>query len=254
MSENWFQTFFNGLYADVLPRTFEEDATTQQAGIVRDLLQLSPGQRVLDIPCGMGRLTLPLARMGHRMTGVDLTASYIDAATVSAREQEEDVRFIRRDMREIEFEDEFDAALNWFGSFGYFSDDDNLLFAERVLRALRPGGRFLVEGMNKSWLLTHFLPRTEQEINGVHILHENEWDADSNRVRSTWTLSRGARSETHSLLIRVFNGGDLRALLRRAGFGETALYGGYPPVGRLTRHSRRLIAVSRKPQEESGGR
>ena len=252
MANEWFQTFFDGLYADVLPRTFEEQATLEQAGILRDLLQLKPGADVLDVPCGVGRLTLPLARMGYRMTGVDLTAGYIEAAGAAAREQECGARFVRRDMREIEFEGEFTAAFNWFGSFGYFSDDENLQFAKRVLRALRPGGRFLIEGMNKSRLLTHFLPRTEQEINGVHILHENGWDADTDRVRSTWTLSRGTRSETHRLLIRVFNGGDLRALLRRAGFRDTILCGGYPPVGRLTRHSRRLIAVSRKPEEESG--
>lgn len=148
-ASEWYRHFFDGLYAEVLPKTFDGPRTLRQARTVKRLLRVRRGQRVLDIPCGQGRLTIPLAVMGLRMTGVDLTALYIRCARRQGKRAGLDVHFLQCDMREIDFDGEFHAAFNWFGSFGYFSDADNLAFTRRVLRALRPGGRFLVEGLNK---------------------------------------------------------------------------------------------------------
>jgi 2-polyprenyl-3-methyl-5-hydroxy-6-metoxy-1,4-benzoquinol methylase len=246
----WFERFFDGLYARVLPSTFDDAATLRQARTVKRLLKLRRGQRVLDIPCGMGRLTIPLARMGMAMTGVDLTASYLRRARGRARQEGLDIRLVQSDMRDIESVEEFDAAFNWFGSFGYFSDEGNLAFCRRVFRALRPGGRFLVEGVNRSWLLAHFLARTEQILGGVHIVHRNRWDEKAGRVISTWTLTRGKVTERHTIRMRTFSGAEMRALLHAAGFREVRLFT-HSPFGRFTRHSRRLIAVGTRPM---GGR
>ena len=240
----WFETFFDGLYARVLPKSHDDGATLEQARLVKRLLRLRKGQRALDVPCGMGRITLPLARMGVEMTGVDLTAVYLRRARRAARKAGLDVRWVHSDMREIDFEGKFHGAVNWFGSFGYFSDADNLAFARRVCRALRPGSRFLVEGVNKSWLLAHFRPRMEHRVGGVRITQESRWRARTNRVRSTWTFHRGKATEAHQIVMRIFNGAELRALLREAGFRDVELC--TRPYGRFTRHSRRLLAVARK--------
>lgn len=249
--QEWYQTFFPGLYARVLPATFSEAETLGQARLVKRLLRLRRGQRVLDIPSGQGRLTIPLAAMGLTMTGVDLTPSYIRRARRLAREAGVDVRFHARDMREIEFEEEFHAAFNWFSSFGYFSDAGNLLVCRRVLRALKPGGLFLIDVINKTWLLTHFIDRQVQTIGGVHIRSQSEWNERTKRVTSCWTLSWGRVVEQCSFSLRLFDASAIRKLLHQAGFREIQLYG-RPPTGRLTRHSRRLIAVGRRPRGTSG--
>ena len=242
----WYERFFDGLYGQVLPATFTEVQTRKQLAIVRRLLRPRKGQRVLDIPCGMGRLTIPLARGGLKMTGVELSPSYVRRARRAARGLGPAIRFVKADMRCIDFDGEFDAAFNWFGSFGYFSDADNLRFARRVLAALRPGGRFLVEGLNKSWLRTHFVPSREEVVGDVRIKHRGRWNKSQTRMLDTWTLSKGTATERHTASIRMFDGGELRALLRAAGFREIELLG-YPPVTRLTRHSRRLIALATRP-------
>ncbi len=242
----WYQRFFDGLYAKVLPKTFDEAITLKQARIVKRLLKLRKGQRVLDIPCGLGRIALPLARAGVNVTGVDLTGSYIRRARKQAKAEDLNIEFIHSDMRHISFDAEFDAAFNFFGSFGYFSDADNLAFAKRVFLALKPGGRFLVEGINKSWLLAHFRQRGEQTIGGIRIIHQHHWNAKTSRVGDTWTFCQGRKKERHRLSMRIYNGSEMRSLLRTAGFRDIKLYGA-PPLGRFTRHSRRLIAVARRP-------
>ena len=147
------------------------------------MLKKRKGMKVLDIPCGMGRLTIPVAKMGLALTGVDLTESYIRRARREARKQGVDARFVCRDMRKIEFEEEFDAAFNWFTSIGYFNDAEEPAFCSRVLRALKPGGRFLVETMNKSWLLAHFLSRSGETIGGGR-LPGVQRGLDSERARA----------------------------------------------------------------------
>lgn len=249
-SRSWHETFFDGLYDQVLAALFEPNRSRKEARLVKRLACLRKGQRVLDVPCGQGRLTLPLAEMGLQMTGVDRTASYLRQARRTARERGFELRFDCVDMREIGFDGEFDAAFNWFGSFGYFSDHDNLRFFGRVFRALKPRGRFLVEGLNKSWLLANFKSRREEEVGGVIVRHHAQWDAQKNRILDTWTLTSRGRTERYRVDIRIYNGTELRSLLRSAGFHDIQLYG-YPPIGRLTRHSRRWIAVARRPV--SGG-
>jgi SAM-dependent methyltransferase len=243
----WYERFFDGLYARVLPNTWDDEKTLAQTRTIRKLLRLRKGQFVLDCPCGYGRVTLPLAQMGLRMTGVDLTAKYLARARRDARKAGLDVRYVHSDMRRISFDGEFHAAFNWFGSFGYFSDADNLAFCRAVFRALRPGGRFLIEGPNKSFVLSHFRPKVEHNLGGVRIDTRNRWNARTNRVHSTWTFRRGKRTERHTLTMRLFNGAELRALLRQAGFRDVQLHQ-RDPLGRFTRHSKRLVGVGRKPK------
>ncbi len=242
----WYETFFDGLYGQVLADSSRDEGAAEQARLVKRLLEARKGQRVLDVPCGEGRLTIPLARMGLEMTGVDFTQRYLRRGRRLARQEGLEVRWVHGDMRDVDFTDEFHGAFNWFGSFGYFSDADNLRVCQRVLAALRPGGRFLIEGINKSWLLTH-LRRTDDSLHGkVRIVTRNRWDPRTHRIHSTWTLSKGNRTERHKIVMRIFNGGDIRTLLRAAGFRDVRL--STRPHGRFTRHSRRLIAVGRKPR------
>ena len=244
MSE-WFEKFFDGLYAKILDKQFDEAATLRHVCVVKQALKLRKGQRVLDVPCGLGRLTIPLARMGMAMTGVDLMEAYVRRAARRAQRSGLDVRFIQSDMRDITFDREFDAALNYFTSIGYFSDEDNLAFCRKVFDALKPGGRFLVETMNASWVLTHFREKSSRMISGVRIIDCGRWDARRRRVISTWTLRKGDTVRRRRVSVRLYTGPELRALLRAAGFRDIVFYG-YPPLGRLTRHSKRLIAVARR--------
>ncbi|MFH0962390.1 MAG: class I SAM-dependent methyltransferase [Planctomycetota bacterium] len=242
----WFNRFFPGLYTRVLPKTFDEATTLSHARLVKRLLRVRRGASILDVPCGMGRITLPLAEMGLVMTGVDLTGSYLARARRDARKRGLDVRFIESDMRRIDFDREFTAAFNWFGSFGYFSDADNLAFCRAVFRTLNAGGRFLIEGLNKSWMLSHFRERMEHKIGGVRITTRNRWNDRTQRTHSLYTFSRGKTTETILLKMRIFNGADIRMLLRAAGFRTVTLFG-WPPLQPFTRHSRRIIAVATKP-------
>jgi len=230
----------------VLASQFDPETSFEQACMVKRLLRARKGQRVLDVPCGKGRLTIPLAALGLQMSGVDLTQSYIRTARRHAKKQGVNVQFLRSDMRDIDFDAAFHCVFNWFGSFGYFSDEDNLLFCKRVFKALKKGGRFLVEGPNKSWIQTHFRPQLQHNIGGVAIRISNRWDTKMQRIRGSYVFEKNGQRETQRTDMRIFNAAELRSLLEAAGFRDITFYG-RPPLARFTRHSRRMMAVARKP-------
>ncbi len=102
-----------------------------------DLLDPRPGERVLDLGCGDGRLSAVLAARGARVVGIDLSPDMVAAA----RARGLDAR--RMDAAELDFEAAFDAvfsnaALHWMGA-----RMDAVLAG--VYRALVPGGRFVGE-------------------------------------------------------------------------------------------------------------
>ncbi len=253
-SSEWFHRFFDGLYGRVLAGAFRPETTLRQARLVKKLLGLRKGHRALDCPCGQGRLTIPLAGMGLEMTGLDITAPFLRQGRAEAARQGVKVKFLHQDMRRIDFDGEFDAIFNWFTSFGYFSDRENLEFCRRARRALKPGGQVLFEVLNKTWVLSHFQPGHDEVKNGVRIVSRCRWDKRANRMHNVWKLSQGRRSETLRFNMRIYSGPELRALLRQAGFREVRLWAhSSKGVGKLIRHSRRFIAIARKTGDRETG-
>ena len=147
---DWFQGFFDHDWIDLLsPGHAGDDRTEKEVAFLTERLALMPGAAILDLACGHGRHSIALARLGYTVTGVDLSAPSLERARAATAAQGVDVRFVHADMRAIDFEAEFDAVVNLWSSFGYFADsaDDERVLAN-VARALRPGGAFVLEGVN----------------------------------------------------------------------------------------------------------
>ena len=137
-------------YADQISAGSDTDAE-----LVWRLLELEPGLRVLDVPCGEGRISGRLAGMGCEVVGVDYTEAWVELA----RKQYPGATFEVADMRSLAYDQEFDAVVNWFTSFGYFDPQTNDDVLARFARALRPGGRLLIE-LHNPWRLQRLLAQT----------------------------------------------------------------------------------------------
>ena len=114
-------------------------------------LALAPGQRLLDLTCGPGLYTVPLAERGLAVTGVD----FGPASIAHARQQAEAVgvaercTFIEADVRDYEpAAGVFDAALFLYGQLAVFPRHEAAALLAKAARALRPGGRLVVELLN----------------------------------------------------------------------------------------------------------
>jgi SAM-dependent methyltransferase len=212
-----------------------------EAEFVKKALHLRSGQSVLDCPCGSGRVSVPLAKMGLQVTGIDFKPEFIRFARQEVGSHGSGGNFIAMDMREIAFEGRFHAAFNWRGSFGYFSDVENALVLHRLARSLRPGGRLLIDQPNRESLLRHF-----QRVVHGEIEIRNRWDRPAQRVYSTWTTTRKGKRLSSKMSIRLHTPAQLRDMFASEGLGIEAAFGGYKgqPFGRA---SKRMIMIGRKP-------
>lgn len=102
-------------------------------------LRLVPGIRVLDVACGTGNLTLPAARTGAEVIGVDIAPNLLDQARTRAEAEGLNARFDEGDAEKLPYPDaSFDAVISMFGVM--FAPRPELSAAE-LLRVCRPGGR-----------------------------------------------------------------------------------------------------------------
>jgi cyclopropane fatty-acyl-phospholipid synthase-like methyltransferase len=203
-------------------------------------LCLKPGSRILDIPCGDGRLSLHLARAGMKVTGIDLNRGFVETARSRFREEKLRGTFVIRDMRDIHFQSGFDAVICWRNSFGYFSDGDNRLFLSSLAASLVPGGRILVDQANRECLLRYHRPGMSEMKRWIDI---TSWDGERQRFESekTWRET----GEKYRVSVRLYTRGQFEKMFRSCGLTPEAVYGDHEG-GRYRRNGPCLIAVGVK--------
>src|SRR4051794_26447798 len=144
---DWTQTFFSGFIVEA-QRQFPQQTETE-ADFLQRALALKPGDRVLDVPCGNGRLTNELAARGFAAQGVDLNPDFLQDARGEGAGRGVTGEFHERDMRDLPWASHFGAAFCFGNSFSSFNDEQNLRFLKAMWSALKPRGRFALE--------THFV-------------------------------------------------------------------------------------------------
>ena len=243
--KEWWQAFFRGSWVDFQLGMDKPESVRRAADFLEGACALEPESRILDAPCGDGRISRELARRGHRVTGVDITPAFVRAARRKAREEKLSGEWIQGDMRRAPARGAFDLSVCWWGSFGYFSEAQNLRHAKAMATALRPGGIAVIQTHSPETLFPRFVERNWEEFAGLLILSENHYDEDSGRIETDWTfIQDGKRRRAHSS-IRLYTVHELRALFRAAGFASFQTFGdmGGEPFGL---DSRRLIFAARK--------
>src|SRR5262249_50602003 len=116
-NSDWYRTLFSGLMIEAYRRI--PWPTAQDVECILKLLEPKSGAKILDVPCGNGRLAAPIAQKGYDVTGVDQCTEYLADARQAGSVA---TRFEQRDMRDLPWNGEFDCAYCWGNSFSYFGE------------------------------------------------------------------------------------------------------------------------------------
>lgn len=218
----WWDRFFRGPWLTVQQSGYPADRTSAEAAFVIDTLALAPGARVLDVPCGEGRHAIALAQRGLCTTGVDFNRHAIALARSRAAEQGVAPTFLEADAREFPLDDgPYDAAICFYGSFGYFDDSDNLRFAARVASALRTGGQFLIDTQVLETVLPRFSQRQwwwSSPAQDVLVAEDRSFDVATSRIEGVFHFHGDGVHASAPFSIRLYSVRELQDLLRCAGF------------------------------------
>ena len=225
MTDDWWSDFFNGLVVDFWRAAMTPEATRAEAAFLAERLLLSPGSRVLDVPCGDGRLALSLAERGCRVTGVDISEEFLSAGRARAEARGLDVTWRRAEMRDLPWREEFDAAYCAGSSFGYLDDAGNADFLSAVARTLLPGGRFFLDCKAAESILPAFRESYEMTVGDIRFASLNRYDPPTGKMENLYTISRGERVEEKRALTRIYTTSEILRLLSDAGFEAFETYG-----------------------------
>jgi SAM-dependent methyltransferase len=236
----WIHGFFDATYVQHLRAQWSDVLTRNQVAFAVKALGLRRGARVLDVPCGFGRHARLLARRGILVVGVDLSRAMLAEARRGGVEPR--LEFVRADMRRLGYEGEFDAVVNFYTSFGYFSPRENLDVLRRMARALKPGGGILIDHRDRD--RDERLPGRwwDRLPDGTLALQGVRFDRSTGRWSGEWIFvsPRGRRS-VRAIQHYVYTLTQWRHMFRAVGLHLTAAWSDYGRPYRRGRGPRLLI-------------
>jgi SAM-dependent methyltransferase len=226
MVTRWYETLFSGIVLDMWRSAVTPEQTRREADFLQQQLRRSPGARVLDVPCGLGRHAIELAGRGFRVTGVDLSKEAIAEARRTAAERGLEAEWLHADMRDLPPGGDFDGGYCFGNSFGYLDPEGTRAFVRAVAAALRPGGRFVLDyGLAAELVLPRLREREWAQFDDVLFLEENRYHAAESCVETAYTFIRGGKAETRTGLQWVYTVRELRELFASAGLTVEGLFG-----------------------------
>jgi SAM-dependent methyltransferase len=179
----------------------EEDAVAISAYLSEKGLR---GCKVLDVPCGIGRVAIPLARLGFQLAGVDLSPRLVDVANEKAASFKlpaGTARFLVGDMHDLVSRfapSSFDAVLNVFTSIGYGSEEDDLKFFRDAREVTKRGGLLLISGLrNRDYIARNPSQNVYEESGKLLVLDTYAFDSGRSREKGVWRfyLKRGGEKD-----------------------------------------------------------
>ncbi len=244
----WYKEWFGEEYLELYAHRDAGEADRHLDFVEQHLAPRLPEPRsVLDLACGGGRHTAALRGRGYRTLGIDLSLTLL---AVPPR-----VPCVAGDMRRLPFrEGTFDWVLNFFTSFGYFERErENFEVLEEFVRVLTPGGRFLIDFLNREVVLANLKAREVQEIAGRRVHIERWYDEDTRRINKRMRIEAPGgsgqttpSSQTYLESVRAYSRDEVTIGARWAGLVVDDLYGNFHGEP-FDLDSERLILVGHKP-------
>ena len=245
----WFDD--DSLWRELYPFMFPEERFRlgeQEVDKVARLAGMADqaDRAVLDLCCGPGRHSVPLAQRGMRVTAVDRTRFLLERARERAHQAGLAVEFVEADMRDFRRPGAFDLTLSLFTSFGYFDQrEEDLRVLRNVQASLKPDGVLVIDVVGKEWLARHFQQTRSRSLpDGTLLVERSKVVDDWTRIENEWILVRDGRARTFRFRLSVYSGQELKDWLAGAGFAEVTLYGDLDRAP-YDREASRLIAVAR---------
>ncbi len=193
--------------------------------------------RILELCCGTGRLTIPLAKAGYAISGVDYTPSMLEHAKAKAAKEGLDITFIEADMRTLDLPDTYDLIFIPFNSIHHlYTNDDLFKTLQAVKKHLKEDGlflfdcfnpnlRFLVDSEHQKKQIAAYTTEDGREI----VVEENmHYESDSQINRITWHyFIDGKFDSVQNVDMRLFYPQELDTYLEWNGFTVLHKFGGF---------------------------
>jgi SAM-dependent methyltransferase len=195
------------------------------------------GDPVLELACGTGRITIPLAEKGLRVTGIDLSPEMLAEARKKAAEKGLAISWVEADIRDFSLPRKYNLILFPFNSIAHLTEPWDLEACfKRVRRHLSGRGRFIIQMFNPDLKILQRGPARRHvaarypDPDGrgiVTITESNHYDRATQMNHLKWEFSLGKKRWTEDLDMRIYFPREMDALLMHNGFRIEHKYGDF---------------------------
>ena len=193
--------------------------------------------RILELCCGTGRLTIPIAKDNYDITGVDFTTTMLEQAKINATKAGLDITFIEADIRTLNLEEKFDLIFIPFNSIHHLYKNEDLFNAlSSVKNHLKAEGLFLLDCFNPNIQYTVESEKKEQDIakyttkdgRAISIKQKMRYESKTQINRIEWYyFINGKFNSIQNLDMRLFFPQELDSYLKSNGFNIIKKFGDF---------------------------
>ncbi len=247
---DWWAYFWRVHHRQTIHRIEKWDKSVVR--FVVKVLGCKRGEKLLDLGSGSGEHTRLLAGKGIVCTGVEIAPSLVKYAQKRAKQERVKVHYIAGDMRRIDFKEEFNYCIMVSGTFGFFSNTDNVDLLRKIQRALRPRGRLLIDIRNaqhprrngKTWI----------ELKRGYLLTDSMYDEQTHREGGIYIFidrSGNVNVQTEALKhesSRLYQLSEMKQMLRNTNLKFAHAFCGFelPPRPYRSSYRHNIVIIAEK--------
>jgi len=245
-TRHWADDYYGDLYYESVVDLLTTRLSGIEAGLLLRLLDVGPGDRVLDLACGHGRHARPISPEVRLLVGIDRNPRYL------ARARDSGAALVRGDLRALPLRaGVFDAVYSWYSSLFMYDDEENARCLAAAAGLLRPGGRLLVHHDNPLRLRRH----PEQAVawdmpGGGKVEESSRYDPETGRDTCTRRVIRADGTVLAGVAhLRYYTPEEWKELAGRCGLEITRITSTWQvdrPAERLDEDAPDLIALGRR--------
>lgn len=236
-------------FADEFSRAFRKLTPRQldaEVSFIERSLGIQQGGVLLDLGCGHGQHAVELASRGYNVVGFDLSLTMLAMASDEAHERQQKINFLHGDMRDMAFDQLFDGVYCWSTSFGFFDDETNIQVIHRIHRALRSGGMFLLDMVNRDYICARLPSLVWFEGDGCVCIDDAQFNSFTSRIRVKRTIvTDDGISREVEYTVRLYSLHEIGRIMHEVGFKVVEVSGHPASAGAFfDAESPRLITLA----------
>ena len=244
MKKEWFASWFDSPFYHILYKNRNNDEAQSFISKLVKNIQLTKGDKVMDLACGKGRHARMLHQSGLNVLGVDLSPNSIS----SAKEHETDeLSFDVHDMRNVYPGVKFDAIFNLFTSFGYFDhESDNLKMLASIHTMLEKNGLLIIDFMNASSVIKNLVKEETKTVDDVEFSIKRTYDGK--HIFKEISFNNGEIVQQYTERVQAILLNDFKRLLLKSNFKILRTFGDFDLNPFDEAKSDRLIIIAQKSE------